>query len=87
MASMDNEHSHGLPGCCGMNWTEADKCADPKGWAEHVGKTETAVGRPAKTDDGAKQMPVLAPIAPKGTKPMNEKGIIYETRQIACNPL
>ena len=33
---MDDGQSHGLPGCCGMNWTEADKRDDPKGWANHL---------------------------------------------------
>ena len=33
---MDDGQSHDLPGCCGMNWTEADKRDDPKGWADHL---------------------------------------------------
>lgn len=36
LTQMMANRSHGLPGCCGMNWTEDDKRRDPNGWARHL---------------------------------------------------
>jgi len=29
-------HSYGLPGCCGMNWTDDDKRRRPDAWRRHL---------------------------------------------------